>query len=176
MKRVTNTEVIYLAEQYRADVPDGFLREVDILAADLVQERVIAPVRSKGGRRHQPSNTQIKSAILGEISLLLCSDDPKYKSLRGQGNGVTKDAVHFIAGVIVATLGLASGAATGCVAFLVLACARVSVGVYCRLNPPELPGLQQPIRSSNPDLRSSTAGSHKVPVKSDKAPNTRSGN
>lgn len=135
---VVNRELVSLAEQHRDEVPPDFIREMDSVEADLAAGRELTVVRSRGGSksRRKVSSSDIKSAVMQEISIFLCTNDPKYKSLRGQGNVLGKDVVHFIAGFIVASLGIASGMATGCVAFAALACTKVGIAVFCRLNPP----------------------------------------
>lgn len=138
MSARASRELVDIAEQYRSLVPQGFLAEVDTLASDLVQNRPVVAMRSKGRRGVAFTNARIKAAILDEISLFLCTDDARYEGLRGEGRELGKDAVHFIAGIVVGTLGLASGVATGCVAFVALACAKVGIGTFCRLNPPAL--------------------------------------
>lgn len=145
-------EVVAVAEKYRADVPAEFLRELDSLAADLASGQEIVNVRAKGRRRvgREPSSGDIKSVIIDELWLLLCTNDPKYKKLRGKGDVIGTDVVHFIAGVVVASLGLASGMATGCVAFAVLACTRVGVAVFCRLNLPSADSASGSLRPASP--------------------------
>jgi hypothetical protein len=129
-------ELVELAEKHRRFLPKDFLRDVDAVAADLAADRSIELMRTKGQSARRSSNVRIRSAILEELSLFLCTEDPRYASVRGEGKKVTKSVVQFVAGVIVGSLGLASGAATGCVAFLALACAHVGIGAFCRLNPP----------------------------------------
>ena len=143
-----NTALVNLAEEHRAEVPNEFLREMDSVAADLASGRELVAVRSKGRRgvRGKVSSADIRSAILEEIRLFLCTNDPKYKAMRGEGHAIGKDVVHFMAGFVVATLGIASGMATGCVAFAVLACTRVGVAVFCRLNPPPVRAKKSPSR------------------------------
>jgi len=136
MTKRVDPELVAFAEEHRQFLPEGFLEEVDALESELVQDRSILPLRAKGRGRRKNSNVRIRAAILEELSLFLCSDDARYKDLRGTGKKLTKDATKFIAGVIVGTLGITSGIATGCVAFVALACMRVGIGVFCRLNPP----------------------------------------
>lgn len=135
MNTKVDRELVELAEQYRSVVPDDFFREVDSLSADLAQNRPLMKMTQKGGKRDQTSS-RLKAAILEELSVLLCTDEPRYASVRNDSKKITKDAVHFMAGVIVATVGVTSGVATGGVAFIAIACARVGVGVFCKLNPP----------------------------------------
>ncbi len=130
-------ELVVFAEQHRHLLPEGFMEEIDALESQLVQNVPIRPTRVKGQMdASTPSNSELRAAVLKELSLFLCSDDTRYTDLRGTGRKLSKDAVHFIAGVIVGTLGIASGMATACVAFVALACLRVGVATFCRLNPP----------------------------------------
>jgi len=131
-----DSELVAFAERYRCFLPDGFQEEIDVLKSELAQQRSIVPLRAKGRGSRRQSNVSIRAAILQELSLFLCTDDARYADLRGNGRKLTKEVVQFMAGVIVGLLGVASGVATACVAFLALACARIGLGTFCRLNPP----------------------------------------
>jgi hypothetical protein len=94
----------------------------------------------------------VTAAIVRELSLLLCSDDARYASVRSDGQKLSRDGVRFVAGVIVGALGLTAGAATACVALVAMACLKVGVGVFCRLNPLDVQTTQTPrVSAKTPD-------------------------
>lgn len=137
MRRPVDLNLVAFAEEHRHLLPEGFVEEIDSLESQLTQNIPVLATRAKGSRRSSKmTNARICAAILQELSLFLCTDEPRYQELRGTGRKLTKEVVHFIAGVIVGTLGIASGMAVACVAFVAIACLRVSLATFCRLNPP----------------------------------------
>jgi hypothetical protein len=139
-----------MAEELRAELPSGFREEVDRFAADLAQGRGLTDRRAKG--RRSQTNAAVTAAIVRELSLLLCSDDARYASVRSDGQKLSRDGVRFVAGVIVGALGLTAGAATACVALVAMACLKVGVGVFCRLNPLDVQTTQTPrVSAKTPD-------------------------
>ena len=136
MPSKTEQELAVLAAAYREYLPEGFEEEVAVIETELAGGRDILAIRERGSRGRKGSVARIRSAVLEELSLFLCSKDPRYKDLRKTGNTLSKDAANFIAGVVAGALSLSAGVATGCVAFLSLAALRVGIGTFCRLNPP----------------------------------------
>ena len=167
MRKAVDKDLVALAEQYRDQLPPDFQRHIDALTSDLSQERPFTRLTAKGGGCGESSNARIIAAVLDEVSLFLCADDARYAGLRNQGRKLGKDVVHFIAGIVVGTLGLTTGVATGCVAFVVLACSRIGVGAFCRLHPPPAP---RAVRTTKAPVR--TRSARRTPSARDSAEGT----
>lgn len=125
-----------IAEAHRRFLPKGFEEEVAALEVELDGGRSVLAMRQKGKKVRKDSSIRIRTAILEELSLFLCSDHDRYRDLKESGAELSKESVQFISGVVVGALGVTSGVATGCVAFIALATLRVGIGVFCKLNPP----------------------------------------
>ncbi len=123
-----------LALLHRNDVPPTFAVEAFDLRANIPSERILEREEPTG----QHTNQSIRTLIVRELSIYLCTDDPKYGSLRSQGENATTALVAMLGGTVATTLGLPLATATGCVAYVALAVAKLGVGVFCDLCPPPL--------------------------------------
>jgi len=137
-------ELIAFSEEHRALLPDGFAQEVDSVESALASGRTLEAFRTKGKGIAKKSNAGIRAAILDELSLYLCTDHPRYAELRSAEKTFTKQVMLVVAGVIAATVGISTAVATACVSFLALACLRIGVATFCRLNPPPAEGKKSP--------------------------------
>ena len=85
---------------------------------------------------HTWSNGSICQTILGELSLYLCTSDPKYDTLRSQGENATTALVAMLGGTVATKFAISSMTATACVAYVALAVVKLGVGVFCDRYPP----------------------------------------
>jgi hypothetical protein len=134
-------ELEELAESHRGKLPADFFTGLTELEADLARGRWPEEPRprgeaqaKKGGKRK--TKPGLRTAVLEELRLLLCTNDGRYKEVREQGQSLTKVGIAAVAGYVAAALGVSLGLATGAVAFIALAVLRVGAGAFCRLHPP----------------------------------------
>jgi hypothetical protein len=125
---------IHYANKRSQYLPDEFFD--DLSNVELSLERGAWPEVPINRGRNGRSIPAIRAAILEELRKLLCTSDPRYRKVRGQGKGISQAAVVAIAGYIATTFGIALAFATGAVAFLSLLLLRLGVGVFCAVNPP----------------------------------------
>lgn len=131
---VTAVGIAKLVEEYRPFLPDGFLEERDAIEADLAGGRSVDQMQAKG--KGSAENRAISKLILAELSLLLCTEDPRYTELRQGAHVVEMTVASAIGRVVSSELGLSQDTAIACVLLLWQVCRRVGVDNFCRLCPP----------------------------------------
>lgn len=125
---MTNTELVLIAEEHRADLPPGFdalSKELEVL---LATDRGIPDVTRGGSLNHR-----IRQAALQELRGFLCTKDPRYDDVREHGKTITRTSLASIAAYVAGAVGISAGMATACVAFVALAVMNVGIGTFCRL-------------------------------------------
>jgi hypothetical protein len=138
-------ELAALAEENRAYLPPAFFEELSAIETSLVLGQDPTEVmrglsekrRAKKRGAGAEYSPELRNALLTELSILLCTDDPKYAHVRGFGRQVTAPSVKAIAAIIAgATFGPVFGLVVGMAAFIGLAIGSIGVEAYCRLRPP----------------------------------------
>jgi len=133
-------ELIELTHRYQKDLPADFFTDLVGVASDLAVARrppVSRPLEAEAVAESTEAakgwSIRLREAILEEIFLLLCTDDPKYQNVREAGKALSKPGVTAIAGALSAVfVGVPIGLLTGAVAYLVLLVARVGANSLCR--------------------------------------------
>lgn len=123
-------ELIRLAESSRGELDRDFFQ-----VRDFAQSRLEASVwpgllAERGPWRE--SSARLVDACLHELRILMCTDDPKYSEVRRAGGGFSAACVPVVAGVVAASLGIATGVASAGVAFVALAVLEVGRNSLCR--------------------------------------------
>ena len=135
MEGIVDAEIAKLAVRYRSCLPDGFLEERDAVAADLAAGRSVDSMQPRG--QGSARNRAISKLVLAELSLLLCTEDPRYETLRQGAHVVEMTVASTIGEVVSEQLALDQETAVGCVVFLWQVCRRLGVDRFCRLCPPQ---------------------------------------
>lgn len=80
-------------------------------------------------------------AVVQELRVLCCTDDPRYADIREKWSGLQGDtastAVAALSGAIGATLGLAAGVVAPLVVWGLVTILRLGLGVFCRTTEPK---------------------------------------
>lgn len=136
MSRTSNTRSLQaLAEEYRGALPSEFFNELDRIHAELAEGRFPSPLTTRGAK--SGLLPRVIDAVLQELHTLLCTGDPTYADERRAGHRITKDTVHFVAGLVVGKLGATDHElVVGVAAYLALLIARMGIRVFCRLSGP----------------------------------------
>ena len=121
-----------LARFHRHDVPPRFEAETH----DLAEKTARSFALESDATTNQSTNRSIRAIIVRELSVYLCTDDPKYGSLRAEGRNATTALVAMLGATVATASGLPLAAATGCVAYVALAVAKLGATVFCDLYPP----------------------------------------
>ncbi len=124
-----------LARLHRHELPPHFEAEMCHWGVAASRNLDLESDEPSGDARNQ----SIRDLITRELSLYLCTEDPKYESLRAEGKNATTALVAMLGATVAAALGLPLAAATGCVAYVALAVAKLGAGVFCELYPPPTP-------------------------------------
>ena len=98
-------ELIELTHRYQKDLPADFFTDLVGVASDLAVARrppVSRPLEAEAVAESTEAakgwSIRLREAILEEIFLLLCTDDPKYQDVREAGKALSKPGVTAIAG------------------------------------------------------------------------------
>jgi hypothetical protein len=133
-------ELIDLTLKYQSSLPPEFFTDLVGVASDLAVAQWPTASLTRGTKEGVESaeapkgwSTRLREAILEEIYLLVCTEDPKYGDLRDTGRALSKPGVTAIASAVSTVfVGVPIGLVTGAVAYLVLLVARVGANSLCR--------------------------------------------
>ena len=156
-------ELMEFAESQRGKLPDRFFAELSAMEADLARGRWPQEPRSRSVRSlaSVPKKQQdalkpgLRSAILAELRLLLCGNDPRYRDVRERGKALSKAGLGAVSAYVAGAVGISLGVATAAVAFIALALCRLGVGVFCRITAP--PDVFAPAGKSKPPVNKAKA-------------------
>jgi hypothetical protein len=121
-----------LAARFENQFPGG-LREYNLYA----EEQLAAghwPGHWVARNKKDETGATLAQAILQELRILVCENDPKYRGVRKSGKDFLKQAIPAIAGYVAAMFGIAIALATSAVAAGALILVRVGTEVFCRVS------------------------------------------
>ena len=127
---MTENDLVFFAEEQRANLPAGF----DAVAQELtvlLETGAEIDLLDRGPRA--PLNQRIRRAVIMELRAFLCTGDKRYADVRAQGNALTRASLASVSGYVAAAVGISAGVATACVAFVALALANIGIGAFCQL-------------------------------------------
>ena len=127
---MTSSELLSLGRRYRANLPDDFINLLPEVRGAFARGESPA-MRLKA--RKPDANRTIREAILKELQIYLCTDDPRYRGLRGKGKKLSEAAVGVIAGFVASAVGIAAGFAIAAVAYLAAFVLDIGASVFCRI-------------------------------------------
>src|SRR5437764_1786626 len=98
MSNGAELELLEFAESQRKNLPDRFFAELSAMEADLARGRWPQEPRSRSARSMAGMSKKekdalkpgLRSAILAELRLFLCTKEPRYKDVRDKGNALSK--------------------------------------------------------------------------------------
>lgn len=132
MADVDIRDIVDMAESNRLHIDEDLLAFSAYVEHNLAQGKWPEATRAHGGRAGT-ARALVNDAILNQLYLLLCTDDPSYREVRSKGSVVSAGAVTAVAGYIAGAYSVGLAAATGGVSFVALAVFRVGIGVFCQL-------------------------------------------
>ena len=128
----TNTpefnEVAKMVRQYYINIPDEYLKSVNELEICLRAKQ--DPIfLTRGGVTDNV--LKIRNAILKEIRLFLCTDDPKYKDLREMEKILSTSFVMMVSKLIFSEFPIPENIAIGLVAMICEKVLKVGKDSFC---------------------------------------------
>jgi hypothetical protein len=125
-------DVVSLAEESRGELPADFFLYYDDLQGALARGTIPEALSARG-----PDGSawygKIGPAILSELEVLLCTDDTKYAEVRKRGEQLGQTTIGAIGASVALQFGLTVAMATGAVAFIAIAIAKIGAATFCRM-------------------------------------------
>ena len=124
-----------MAEEYRQHLPHSFFVELDRIESECAGGRLPITLTARGGS--VSSASRVGRAVMAELYIILCKNDPAYRGVRKRGSLLTSETAHLVAGLVAGKCAEDDRAMLlGAAAFLTLAVARMGLRVFCRLAVP----------------------------------------
>jgi hypothetical protein len=121
-----------LSEKYKGELPAGFFEYTSYAEEQLAERR--SPGRWEARGLGRDEGVKLAEAILQELTILLCGNDPKYRDVAKSGKRFAQTATAAVGGYIAAAFGIGIALATSAVAVCLLLVTRVGLGVFCRMS------------------------------------------